>query len=568
MSNYTLISWNTLHRTHEENYMLEKSEVIKKYADENVRVADQVKLIEKIANEKGNKKVIICLQEVPGDLLKALKDKFTDKYRIFDYAHNREPMRIEKHKTEEFKDVNFHKYVNPLEFLVTMISKDLTDNDTYDSTIQFKKEGKAMLAVVLKDFITINTHVPMIFDGNALIDNIYRQYIAQYLEKNELTNIVICGDFNADIQDTLKRYDEADVYDKVTCFIDYKRGESTFGTRAIDQFISFGNIKFQNHSVVDVNFASDHKLVLTNFIITNENVKLCADNKKKYADILQLFRERKSKNYTGQYVNYLSPDNVQLNLLRYVAADPQQISAMFKIYRDKINELNKNDLTYQDLVDIKGKVLPLIKDKFKDDRLFELFNVPGVSISIDKISVQPTDPKIVNLRIPKNDLINVFTIPGEDINQQPVQEPTQPVQEPTTESSGGYKPFTYIIKYPGNIDINILRFKSINDNQKKQINELCRNMINDLFDNKEDLSFDDLLEFKKIVIDTIKFKFKSDKQFELFYQKEIPVTKLRNPVVVPNINVKKSQLLSIFGDETSLTTNSDNIQKVGDACKK
>lgn len=276
---YSIATWNTLHRYHEEKYV-PKSKVLSAYPSESQRIKDQLKMIKKIS--KKNKNIIICLQEVSGDLLDQIELHYSDNYIIHHYKHNRTPKKVIK---KHYKDEG--------EYLVTMISTSFTMNTEINIDFkQFEKKGKALLSSILFDkFIIINAHISAFREGEKeLIDQVYNAFMKQYIECDILSNIILCGDFNRTLFETLSIFDKNNIYNKLSCFVDLntiKPYTLPSKYKSIDNIIGFGKITFDNAKILDVKNISDHNILLTDFYIDNPKMEAsCKKIKKKYKKLL------------------------------------------------------------------------------------------------------------------------------------------------------------------------------------------------------------------------------------------------------------------------------------------
>lgn len=183
-----IISWNVLHIIHEFNYCSDSSLVLNKYnqtkqsSNENNRLKDIVVLIHKILDNN----TIVCLQEVPGDLLDILLNKLTG-HTIYFNQYERQP------KLKNDKIMN--PYKNSYEYLVTIVpSKMITPNAT-QTTIEFKKIGKGALITKLDDLYIINSHFPPSSSQNLrseLFEN-----INEFIKVNSAKKYIFIGDFNS-----------------------------------------------------------------------------------------------------------------------------------------------------------------------------------------------------------------------------------------------------------------------------------------------------------------------------------------------------------------------------------
>jgi hypothetical protein len=245
MSTLKLVTWNTLYRYHEEKYVPD-SYVLKAYPFEKDRIRDQVVTIREILASHSN--TILCLQEVPGDLLSELKIAFGTKYHVCEYKHVRTPQPIPSISTENL-------YTDADEYLCTLIPK-LFYPEIQTSAVQYSTTGKAaLISICDKDLTVINTHATIKQQG---IDDVVD------VCKNNLelsTRTFLLGDCNNILPDILKSFERAGMFTSMylshglTKLHTYPRGN-----RSIDHIIGFGLIESKSviYKIIETGSLSDH----------------------------------------------------------------------------------------------------------------------------------------------------------------------------------------------------------------------------------------------------------------------------------------------------------------------
>lgn len=145
-----IVSWNVLHIVHEFNHAFDESPVLTKY---ELRTGsnsnEQVRLTEIVATIGGfvSDETIVCLQEVPGDLLVMLRE--IPGVQVLTHRYERVP---------QLKAFDYGFYRDPSEYLVTVVPDSMDVRGT--DTIVFAEPGKACLVVVFRDLMVMNVHVP------------------------------------------------------------------------------------------------------------------------------------------------------------------------------------------------------------------------------------------------------------------------------------------------------------------------------------------------------------------------------------------------------------------------
>ena len=256
MTTLILKSWNVLHGVHEFNYAFSTSPVLIKYQsqrnlnqslfsnyvqDENKRIYDLSQTIQK---QLGNN-CVMCLQEVPGDLLNLLKAE-NPNYNCLSYKYSRQP---------KLKNLSGQLYNDQNEYLVTMIPTNFTVIKT--NTIQFDDPGKACFVVELGGFSIMNTHLSFGEARNKALDQIF---------KYSSNKFALVGDMNMnpnEFKEYLKKSPFSNLIVHHTSE-DTRKGAHNNGhifTSKLDYYVAPKGINFRNVSVNQNDDQSDHCLI-------------------------------------------------------------------------------------------------------------------------------------------------------------------------------------------------------------------------------------------------------------------------------------------------------------------
>lgn len=258
-------TWNVLHMVHEFNYSFKKSRVIPRYPNEEERIQKIYEFIrDKISDD-----LVVCLQEVPGDLIPLLSNIKT--HTGFVFVHNRIPKLRENIDIAEMTNklvrtdiISF--YNDPNEYLVTLIPKDYEINREY--TIQYDTKGKGALINIFNNrTMVVNTHMTINQTGIDDIVKVYNDYVRDFVNEHNDNEAYILGDMNNRCADVLKSLKgvrviytkHADLGNKPT----YPQGNTS-----IDHILYFKKqdntaSKGLNFDVFDVDCLSDHQFVMT-----------------------------------------------------------------------------------------------------------------------------------------------------------------------------------------------------------------------------------------------------------------------------------------------------------------
>jgi endonuclease/exonuclease/phosphatase family metal-dependent hydrolase len=249
-----VISWNVLHIIHELNYCVGTSPVLDKYkVDEKAEnEKNRIKDIFNIICKKLDKDVILCLQEVPGDLYDCLTEM--KEYCIYNMKYSREP------KIKNTKYTN--PYNNKGEYIVTVVHKDNEKLVTGQKIIQFDDPGKAAFIINIDNTLVINSHIP--FGKENRVKALKQVY--EYLMENSDKTYIFGGDMNM-------RFDELKGDLKDIKWVSYKVPQIKGQTRKykqngdikynkIDHFIVSEKINVCSTSVEDNDDLSDHFAIM------------------------------------------------------------------------------------------------------------------------------------------------------------------------------------------------------------------------------------------------------------------------------------------------------------------
>lgn len=253
--NFKIATWNVLHIVHEINHNLANSIVIKDghTFDESKRT----NVIYKIISDLVNDNVIVCLQEVYGDLRDKIRED-SDKFKSFEYKLQRTPKITNKSLINTQTAQTIYKNIN--EYLMIIVPKSI--NYVSQTNIQYDvDDGKSAIILVCSQLTIINTHLPFVKDKRmkSLI-----QLHKKLNELNILDNFVMLGDTNA-IYPVLNEellslnidVNFADIMDN-TYFTINKDGSRK--GKKIDHIIHTKNI-ISSAKVFNTYDLSDHKLV-------------------------------------------------------------------------------------------------------------------------------------------------------------------------------------------------------------------------------------------------------------------------------------------------------------------
>jgi len=238
---------------HEIKYCYNDSHVITKYGIRNDIINEQKRLDDIIVELElclnSSDKVIICMQEVCGDLLDKIKNKLN--CGIYNYQLPRIP---------QITKVPVSPYTNNTENLVVLVSNDLKNKIVTIENVQFEDNGKAALIVKFNDFTIINLHLPISIKGTKAL-----KQLCKYIEHDKC--IIMTGDFNKKYNLLLNDFKEHGIipYMKSSTAINtytYKRiiNGDCFKFEIIDHVFVFGNMSIVKENVTDKEY-SDHSLL-------------------------------------------------------------------------------------------------------------------------------------------------------------------------------------------------------------------------------------------------------------------------------------------------------------------
>lgn len=240
MGSLQIITWNVLYIPHEYKYNRYGSRVLPYYGDEKERLTLIYQKITTFLN--GN--TIICLQEVPGDLLTLIQQ--IKSYQIIFYRHTR------KGVGNIYKDMG--------EYLVTLIPWSYNIIDKF--TVQSITDGKAALHIVTDDFIIINTHLTISEEGSADL----RVFLYDVMDGYPQYDIYLTGDMNHILTELIPVIcEEITKFDRCLSYINITGSSWPQGNRTIDFVFGIGKENLLDDVfLLDCNHLSDHQIVVAN----------------------------------------------------------------------------------------------------------------------------------------------------------------------------------------------------------------------------------------------------------------------------------------------------------------
>lgn len=237
MSVLRVITWNVLHQVHAINW----KEAIVDPADARVRSQERAaRILDKVAGWRADGADLICLQEVSGDQVTALRARIGPSF-VFDHCYPRVP---------KLRDGAPSPLADPREHLV-VITREAGARPLLARTFDDDR-GKGFLAVELASgAIAIATHLSWRRRGRAQLE-----ILAAYARSLGKPTI-LAGDFNAEIE-TLTAglrdlFSISDVVGQVPSRID----DGTGAGHTIDHVISLGGM-IETSTVLDADGLSDH----------------------------------------------------------------------------------------------------------------------------------------------------------------------------------------------------------------------------------------------------------------------------------------------------------------------
>ena len=245
-----IASWNVLHLIHECNYEYDTSFVLAKYnikqdiTNESKRLADIVNVIKKLLADG----TIVCLQEVPGDLLTMLR--YINSVVVYDYKYPRVPSLKTKPGLKIYED--------PCEYLVVVVPN--TSVTTQPHVIQFDDLGKACQIVKTNGFTILNVHMPLM----AAARHKALESIVEYTNKLG-SDFVLVGDMNMRVSDLRQELNSLNVknYNIVVMNKDtHKKNKLNKPYYSkIDHAVIPATLKATDISVGEDNDMSDHFII-------------------------------------------------------------------------------------------------------------------------------------------------------------------------------------------------------------------------------------------------------------------------------------------------------------------
>jgi hypothetical protein len=396
------MTWNLLHISHEEKYN-PNSEVISKYPDENIRIKYLINMIRQLLV---NKNKILCLQEVNGDLLSYIKKEFSMNYHIFFHKHKRIPEKIK------------YKYVDPSEYLVTLIEKNISIV-LGRLPIFFENPGKAVFIIFLENIIIMNAHLPIMTDkmspSKEFIDKVFDKFIATHFNNNA---VILCGDFNRKTKDFYlelhKKFSNTDY--NLSCIVDsdsllLKTLPSK--KKSVDQIIGFNNVYFDNVHVMGSHNLSDHNILFADVSINSGSSDLIINCKKILETIdisIEYFTTSvklyfgKANTVLGHFISINKNQLVQLKGLLLKAFDEIDKKENDAINIDLSKTVNRKAKVKvdSDLHKLKIKFQNICVEKFGSDTKFKMQEQTNAIMHLEgenKLIITTT-------KISKNELLN------------------------------------------------------------------------------------------------------------------------------------------------------------------
>eukprot|EP01012_Entosiphon_sulcatum_P067131 TRINITY_DN96670_c0_g1_i1.p1 TRINITY_DN96670_c0_g1~~TRINITY_DN96670_c0_g1_i1.p1 ORF type:complete len:280 (+),score=43.91 TRINITY_DN96670_c0_g1_i1:35-874(+) len=188
MEAFRITTWNVLHRVHAEKDPELCHMTLDRYPKEVKRIADIVTLVED-QFVQGSR--VVCLQEVSGELLSALRERLGKRVTIFDHQHQRIPEQPEDTtKQAILKD--------PTEYLVV-----LTDFPAAEAvTAHPFTNNKGVLGVrVQSNLCVYNVHASPKRAGEKQIRHELMQLLVlPFLAKNKQNQVVVAGDLGMELE--------------------------------------------------------------------------------------------------------------------------------------------------------------------------------------------------------------------------------------------------------------------------------------------------------------------------------------------------------------------------------
>lgn len=222
-----VISWNILHIIHEYNYVGEESLVITEFPEESVRMQ---KILDKVETEfNSEEQVIINLQEVPGDYLDRLKEKFKDDIYVYTYS-----------RLATLKKNIKCPYTNMTESLVSIVK---IKNKMLEQTFFDFDKGKSALILHFDNFTLYNIHLPFQYDKTMMTND----------------KSIIVGDYNCSGDNAIRVFTDTKKCenDKFT-FI--TRREGIVKTDTLDHILT-KNLTISDHLHIEETKLSDHYII-------------------------------------------------------------------------------------------------------------------------------------------------------------------------------------------------------------------------------------------------------------------------------------------------------------------
>lgn len=259
-NSFNIYSWNVLHIYHELKYskdtslILEKYDIVKNLDNEKNRLNDIYQMILSFMHESN---CFICLQEVPGDIIKILKnDLDKNNYSIFYHTYPRIPQNTTNQP---------NPYNDSCENLVILCPK--TENRNYQHNIIEFDKGKACQILSFDSTCIINIHCPFDKQSKIALSNL-KKYLCNNFPSDQ--HIIMSGDMNKNYNQLIKEYNELNIKMAVIKTDNYTRkwreNETTINTSSIDFFSVTSGIKVILTKSFIENDISDHYPIKMEFV--------------------------------------------------------------------------------------------------------------------------------------------------------------------------------------------------------------------------------------------------------------------------------------------------------------
>jgi hypothetical protein len=249
MPSINVCTFNCLHIYHEKRYVPD-SLTLQAHSNEPKRIQGLVAFISsQLTND-----TVVCLQEVSGDLLSALREEFNATHHVISLAHNRVP-----------QPVDDFRYADPGEYLCTIIPCSVDKETIKEEFLYFTTKGKGALITSFGNVMIINTHCTVHEQGVLDLVSLYTLFGQPFVEINSNHYVLLLGDTNNEIKAILEVFDQVHP-GRVSNVVDHDAiGIPTFTPTSvcIDHVFGFNTISFEDSTVTDTAYLSDHRALHT-----------------------------------------------------------------------------------------------------------------------------------------------------------------------------------------------------------------------------------------------------------------------------------------------------------------